>query len=99
MKNMHEIIYDLANQYICYYDPCKWKDEQCERDRFRHDKHGACCSGCSHLTKQGCSIRSLGCKLQLCSFISAKYPDLVLLLESLKEIAYECGIEYHPRKE
>jgi len=38
-----------------------------------------CCIGCKYLGKNGCKVKCLGCKLYLCSRISADHPIRIIL--------------------
>ena len=101
---LYDIIYNITVDRLNYYDPCKWKDGRCERDRLRNDNRGCCKPGnikvlpCPHLSETGCTIESLGCKLWLCSFAASKNPELVIVLETLKSVAFACDIDINLTK-
>lgn len=81
----YDRLYDEADKLFKEYNPCKFEDGRCELNRMcmegkcgqphhRLEKSGqrnGCCSGhdCEHLTPNGCSIKSLGCKLSMCGHI------------------------------
>jgi len=52
-----------------------------------------CCEGCEHLTKDGCSVESLGCKLWGCSYannaqtLERERPDIMQKLYLLRNAA------------
>lgn len=90
----YDRLYDAADHIIKAANPCGIQKEAdgratCNRSR-RHpewDLHGKlCCGGCKHLGPDGCTVRSLGCKLGSCSGHdavqmrdSAEWPETVIV--------------------
>lgn len=75
---LHDRLYDYANKIIKEYDPCKIENGKCARIRI-------CCGGCKYLTKDGCSIKCLWCKLWLCDYLLKK-PEYWPLISKLRKI-------------
>lgn len=80
----YSILYDELCDYLdnkCQeYNLCKFKDGICEKRRCVCKKNvpiypNGCCysttrgKNCKYLTDKGCSIRNVGCKLFICSYI------------------------------
>ncbi len=51
-----------------------------------------CCRSCKLLSKKGCTVKNLGCKIFRCSFIKKKYPALGELLFQMQEMLRPSGI-------
>jgi hypothetical protein len=79
---LHDRLYDYANKIIKKYDPCKIENGACVRENI-------CCNGCKYLTKDGCSIKCLWCKLWLCDYLlkKPKCRPLILRLKKIEKIA------------
>lgn len=85
---------------------CEFKEGACIANRagLYEGKDGCCASGprgiCKHLTSNGCSdgCRSLGCRLWICSYLAAKYPDVNKILGVVSGIAIKLGIPVETRR-
>jgi len=56
-------------------------------------KETLCCSSCnSNSWNNGCTTKSLGCKLHACGWLRDKYPDITRMLHLLKDIAISYNI-------
>lgn len=53
-----------------------------------------CCSGCSHLEREGCKVKALFCKLWLCSRVDKKYPKLEKAFIKLRRIGRRHNLLY-----
>ena len=86
LSELYDKLYDIAKEYLSIMNPCKIKDGKCARGNF-------CCDGCRHLSKNGCTIKALWCKLWLCGqFYDDKYNNLRGRLIALTRIANEYGL-------
>lgn len=90
-SEMYDLLFGLADRTIKLYNPCNYVNGQCIVDKNQNSK-GHCCAGCKHITKKGCSVESLSCKLWLCSYIRNEYPRLYGGMESLRELAIALDI-------
>lgn len=61
---LHDRLYRHADKLIKKHNPCEVKNGKCIYGEF-------CCNDCEHLTKNGCSVNCLMCKLHLCWFASS----------------------------
>lgn len=64
---LYDLIYDKTNKLFKKYNPCEIGKnifgEICCRNTNNTE---LCCTGCSHLSKSGCTVHCLACKLCLC---------------------------------
>lgn len=67
---VYDRLYKHADKLIRKHNPCETKDGKCLRGK-------PCCDNCPHLTKNGCSIDCLMCKLFLCWRVNQHNPVLV----------------------
>ena len=51
-----------------------------------------CCSGCPHLGPKGCTVKSLICKVWLCSAAAHKSPDTATALDAVGDAAHKQGV-------
>ncbi len=56
-----------------------------------------CCESCEHLTRDGCSVQALGCKVWACRTLVEKRPDVVHKLNLIRERAWEMGVPAYVR--
>ena len=85
LKAEYDRIYDEADAIIKAHNPCGIQKADgkvsCNRSRrdpgWEHPKQVGqlCCSGCKHLGPEGCTVRSLGCKLGGCAAWGASYLE------------------------
>ena len=61
-KKAYLELYERMNKFLKKYNPCKIENGSCLCGQ-------CCCGGCPHLTENGCSTKSLQCKLYLCNQI------------------------------
>ena len=90
-SELFDILYKLGNTQIGLDNPCGWKDGQCNRDRVENTK-GRCCEKCKYIGPDGCTTKSLGCKLHLCLSANRSYPQLSRYLSALEDVAVCAGI-------
>ena len=87
-------LYAEAQAVFVRHNPCApGKDRKeghftCRDSRFGH----ACCSGCKHLGTEGCTVKSLNCKLWLCSVARKATPEASLALNDLYNRARAAGL-------
>ena len=85
----YDRLYDEGNAILKQHDPCQIRTvdgvASCVRTRAQpsyenpNQEGQLCCGGCKHLGPNGCIVRSLGCKLSLCSYFSFDAPVVVAL--------------------
>lgn len=56
---LHDVIYDRVDRLFKEYNLCNINNGKCLEGDF-------CCSGCTHLGPDGCTVKSLACKLSIC---------------------------------
>ena len=83
LSALYDRIYDIADRLIKKHNPCNIRIETRPHHLFptkleeetvcmSYYVNSLCCAGCSHHSKNGCTVKSLGCKLFLCSAITNK---------------------------
>ena len=89
---LYDQLYSAADKLFKRYKPCQIKPQAGGFICIRHKdpRVGMCCSGCRWLSKNGCTVKALSCKLWYCYNICAKrkYRELVRKLDALHDIAY-----------
>jgi len=65
---LYEQLYQRGVDLFNEFNPCDVKDGKC-----MGLSHDFCCSGCEHLSKDGCTTSSLWCKLWVCGDIASKF--------------------------
>ena len=84
-EELYDRLYKAAD-FICKkHNPCGINNSTCKASI------NFCCSGCKHLTKQGCNTNALYCRLWLCSG-SAYTKTVACQLHTLKTIASYYGL-------
>jgi hypothetical protein len=92
---LYDELYKEADRIIKKHKPCEIKrnfingEVSCldsRQDIYYEDKC-LCCTDCPHLTKDGCSVKSLPCKLWFCFALEKKYPKVAHKLSALTKIA------------
>lgn len=88
----YDRIYEEVDRLFKEYNPCQFENGQCVSNR-RHNtrakadghpypkSNGCCPRDCKYLGPNGCTTRSLGCKLMYCSYPHNVHGDV----SSLKE--------------
>lgn len=94
---LYNMLLAMGQQTLDYYNPCDWRNGKCRRMRSLEDDAG-CCVGCEHLSRKGCTVKSLACKLWLCESQKIMFKGCENELEILRRVAYDCGIPYVIRK-
>lgn len=86
---IYDRLYRAAEKILKKYSPCNFSNNVCKLN-------GGCCDLCSHLSKKGCRVKSLACKLWLCYIAKCEFPECDKKLEKLRRIAiqYEFLDEY-----
>ena len=87
LEEVYDDLYDRAQAVLDKYNPCDIKEDEtghitcvCTRSdsnylgRTKEEQSQLCCYGCRFLTKNGCRVRCLMCKLHLCHAIPEKHP-------------------------
>lgn len=75
----YDRIYKEADKIFRECNPCQFKGGRCTGNRRNINeardhtpKNGCCGRVCGHLSPKGCVVKTLGCKLYVCSFIYTK---------------------------
>lgn len=70
----YDQLYSEVQALFAKYNPCDIRNGTCAgyrggaRDNF-------CCARCKHLTKKGCRVKSLACKVWICNYLYTTAPD------------------------
>lgn len=56
-----------------------------------------CCESCQHLTKDGCSVQALGCKVWACMALDVARPDITHSLRFIKGKAINRSVPMYVR--
>ena len=109
LSALYDRIYDIADRLFKKYNPCNIHiiegGIRCT-SRSTNIAYGLCCSGCKHISKTGCTIKCLPCKLFVCDTLmcaynkgkwirNKKYKHFVNKFERLRVIAAKHGIFTH----
>ncbi len=68
-------------------NPCMFEHGKCST--MRKGDIVSCCVKCEHLSKTGCTVKALSCKLWLCSALDSVENKLTLRLKILKIIQWK----------
>ena len=87
---LYDRLCDIADKLLAKHSPCSSCPTKCE---YFGGKRSGCCTGCPFLGPQGCTIKSLACKLWLCSEASGERPiindrKLHILTHQLQRLKY-----------
>lgn len=86
LSELHDIIYEITDNLIQRYDPCKIDENgRCEESR---PNENTCCKGCKHLGAGGCTVDALYCKLYLCWKAAKENPELAAKLTPLWTLSH-----------
>jgi hypothetical protein len=96
-EELYDILFAIGQKSMDQYSPCDWKDGECRRMRSSEGDRG-CCEGCKHLSKKGCAVKSLACKLWLCETQSNLFKECEKELKILRQVADYCGVPYEIRR-
>jgi hypothetical protein len=101
LEKIYDSLYDRAQAILDKYNPCDIRKDKtghvtctCTRSdsdycgRTKKQQKQLCCYGCQFLTKNGCRVRCLMCKLHLCHTIPYSHPARKAL-DKLQEEAWE----------
>lgn len=95
-RKLRKRYYDLFSRIEKVYDKynlskyCDIKNGSCIENRTGNmGDNSCCCCGCKHLTKNGCSIKAISCKLWFCGNIPM---EARIELNILRKEAEENGL-------
>ncbi len=91
-EEVYDILFNIGKQIIDHYNPCQWKNGKCGRMRSSETETEVCCKGCQHLGENGCTVKSLACKLWLCEGQSNLFKGCTAELKILRMVADYCGV-------
>lgn len=103
LSKLYDELYFEGKEIIEMYNPCEIKKHiitgivTCldSKENPYRDESCLCCTGCKYLTKNGCGVKSLACKLWYCTELYAKYPKVASKLSSLSSIAQRNGLWHY----
>ena len=93
----YDRLYEQADLVLQKHDPCQIRREaddtiSCTETRLLKIKNSQlCCTGCEHLGPTGCTVKSLICKLWLCSTVKHD-PACRTALWNIKDAADKQGV-------
>ncbi len=87
-------IYDEANKIFKKYNPCQFKGNECNRNRYWnerqiHKEKNGCCYDCSSIGPKGCKIKSISCKLFTCHIVRENYKQCEIEIAQLRKLTYK----------
>lgn len=83
LSALYDRLCEEAGLILTKHNPCKIEKGRCFEGN-------PCCDDCGYLLKKkGCTVKSLVCKLFLCSEARKKFPECATALDALKKIAAE----------
>ena len=77
----YDRLFAEASAIIIQHDPCGVRDGT---GTCRHPKLDFCCDRCRYLTKKGCRVKSLGCRVWACSYLRDNHKEIVQALAKIK---------------
>lgn len=111
MEQKYDKLYDDADAIFNELNPCQFRKTEdgkvvCAGSKSIEKyvgKDQTCCHGCKHLGPNGCTVKSLGCKLWTCDHLTEARPDLIQLLDPVRDQAsllpYQLLFVRSPKKE
>ena len=97
-EELYDILFNIGQQILDHYNPCDWRNEKCGRMCSSKPEAEVCCEGCKHLGKNGCTVKSLACKLWLCEGQSNLFKECTSELKVLRMVADYSGVPYGNRQ-
>ena len=87
----YDRLFDIADRVMKRYNPCAGCTGCHDLRPYPFD----CCEGCPFLGPQGCTTRSIACKIWLCEKTPrAPHPRMVHQLQRIARIAYKLNMHY-----
>jgi len=85
-SKLYDDMYYIADYLFKLHDPCKIKNGKCILKRKKPNgldiTYGTCCGrSCIYLSKTGCTIKCLGCKIYNCAYIRGRYRGLTKIID------------------
>lgn len=106
LSALYDRIYDIADRLIKKHNPCKihttktglvlckdFSNESRVKYAQQHCGNFLCCGFCGYLSKTGCTVKCLPCKLFTCSHVTNKV--IKKRLHKLRDIAIKSYINPH----
>ena len=84
---LYSLLYAAGERILKRHNPCKVVNGKCLDGDF-------CCSGCRHLSSEGCTVKCLQCKLWLCWKARKANPEVSNKLRALDIIARRNDISF-----
>lgn len=94
---MYDVLWDVADRMFKERNCCDFIKNQCAKDRINKTIE-YCCKGCEYLIEHKCSVKSLGCKLEVCVYMENKDVYGRGFLDALKKIKVELYIPGYIRQ-
>lgn len=83
----YDAIYEEAKELFEKYNYCDVSHGQCANFKFRPDRgYSFCCSGCEHLSENGCTVKALWCKLWTCRYEKSRWAVSADKQDKLKAV-------------
>jgi hypothetical protein len=103
ISERYDEVYSKMQDLLTKTNPCRIKkDDQGKVSCCGEDNPCLCCSGCKHLSPDGCAVKSLACKLWLCGEAmrnALRDPAFVAEYSKLLDEAKEIPHYYRASKE
>lgn len=90
LEQIYDVLFDEADKLMKEYNPCQITDGECINTRYA-DTKSCCCYGCKYLTPNGCSAKSLFCRLWTCAYLE---PTLSDEFKSRQEWLYNAALSF-----
>lgn len=84
LSALYDRLYKDADLILKKHNPCNIVNGRCAEGL-------PCCHRCEFLTKKGCRVEALACKLHLCEDAKKKFPQCVKELGALRRQAKRWG--------
>lgn len=99
-EQLYDRLYAIAERILAKHQPCARCKSPCAYFSNKSPVRSGCCTNCPFLGADGCTIKSLACKLWLCDAAAGEWPinkKMHLMsrqLSRLREIAIVHHIHY-----
>jgi len=90
VEPIYDYLYTTGQEILDKYNPCKANGADCVAGKGKRCDH--CCGGCPYLGDEGCTVKSLWCKLMLCCWARTQSPEGEEELKTLREQAAHWGL-------
>lgn len=81
LSQLYDKLYENGVRILRKHDPCGFSNGKCAAPRKN------CCEDCKYLSKNGCTVKELACKLWLCDSARRRFPGCARKLDELWDVA------------